>query len=124
MNRRNILIAMLLALLVGGVVGILVSPDPDPLGDGFCPLDAPLAEPPDGWEFQRDRANDCAMTLIDNAGRRAPVELYEGQPIDPPPPLPLNRVRLASVVAVFLSLVGLSLMWLADRRRRFRGLAD
>ncbi|MDJ0498598.1 MAG: hypothetical protein QNJ89_12265, partial [Acidimicrobiia bacterium] len=113
MKRRTILIGLLIALLAAGVVGLLRHTTPF---SAFCTLDGLLVEEPPGWHLERDRANGCEWTLFNEAGDRAPRDLYDGLPIDPPPPLPLNPVRLLSSTAILLSLVGLSLMWLADRR--------
>lgn len=123
MSARIALVFVLAGLLVGGVAGLLMAEDPDPRF-GFCTAEGLLVEPPDGWEFIRDWANDCKWTLFDENGRRAPAELYEGLPIDPPYPLLVNRIQMASVLAILVSLVGLSLIWVGSRQRRVAETID
>ncbi len=94
MNRRSIVSAVLVVVLVGGVVGLALAEDPGPFDD-FCTMEGLLVEAPEGWDFHRDSANDCEWTLINEDGRRAPASLYDGLPIEAPTALPPNPVRLA-----------------------------
>ena len=121
-NCRGIAVFVLVVLLVGGIVGL--SRTGDDSFDGFCTADGLLVEAPDGWGFVRDRVNDCEWTLFAEDGRRAPASLYEGLPIDAPPPPSLNAVRLISSSAVLVALIGLSLAWLRDRARRILNRSD
>ena len=95
-------ILVLTALLVLGI-GLVVWEPTGPYSES-CNLDAPLAEPPASWDWERDHDNDCAMTLFNDSGDRAPAELYAGTTIEPPPGYPQdwNGLGWALIVASFL----------------------
>ncbi len=83
--RRMLLVAMIALLGLG--IGLVVWDSGGPYSQ-FCTADGLLVEPPTGWELSRDHHNDCAWTLFDKSGGRAPAELYDGLPIEPPPDYP------------------------------------
>ena len=83
--RRMLLVAIIALLALG--IGLVVWDPTGPYSE-FCPADGLLVEPPIGWEFSRDHHNDCAWTLFNESGGRAPAEPYAGLPIEPPPDYP------------------------------------
>lgn len=104
MNRRGIVSAVLVVLLVGGIVGLLRTWRPLA---GDCTADGLEIEAPEGWDFVRDRENMCEWTLLNPQGDRAPRVLYEGLSIDPPPSPVMNLVRLVPIVMILGSVAGL-----------------
>lgn len=100
---RQLLLVVMIALFGLGIG--LVAWDPTGPYSEFCDLDGLLAEVPPGWDFARDHYNDCAMTLFNESGERAPDELYADVPVDPPPDYPHDWDWLGWVLALG-SLVG------------------
>ncbi|MEN8235030.1 MAG: hypothetical protein ABFR89_08945 [Actinomycetota bacterium] len=92
-------------------------PPPD---QAFCTADMIVVDVPDGWDLNRDGANDCRWTLFDSAGERAPDEVYEGLSIEAPPPV---RSGPESVVAgvVFVAAVGIGIAVVVTRSREREG---
>lgn len=72
-----------------------------------CPADRILADPPPGWDLRRDGMNACAWTLFNAQSDRAPAELYEGLPVEPPNPVLLYPPRLFVVATIIGSAIGL-----------------
>ena len=103
MHRRSIVSGVLVVALIGGIGWLLWAWVPLP----SCPADGLIIDVPEGWHLERDRANGCEWTLFDDAGGRAPRELYDGLSIDAPPSLLLNPVRLVPIGMIVVSVVGL-----------------
>jgi hypothetical protein len=101
---RSLAVLGLLALLVVGILGLIrfggFGPIPCPM-DGYFSLDTPP-----GWSASRDAYNGCAWTLFNAEGARAPDELYDKVPFDPPGPRFLYAPRLLAIGLVVGSLVG------------------
>lgn len=108
---RHLLIVAMIGLLGSGI-GLVVW---EPTGEysEFCELAIPLAgdEMPKGWEYGRDHYNNCAVTVFNDQGDRAPAELYDALPINPPPELPPNRDALGWAMIVGSLVGGALILW-------------
>ena len=95
--RRLLVFVMLVVVVLD--IG-LVRWDPTGEYSEFCSLEGLLVEPRPGWEFGKDHFNDCAWTLFNESGDRAPDELYREVSMDPPPDYPYDWDALGWVLIV------------------------
>ncbi len=109
------------------VVGSILVVDASSTEDVFCTLEALLDDGsiPNGWVLRKDHVNECAWTLFDPIGRRAPSHLYEGLPIEPPPTPPSNIQHLAGIVAILggLAVAGWTAICVVRDKQRENGRA-
>lgn len=105
------IIVMAVTLTVG--IALVASAGGDE--EQFCTLEGILADTPVGWDLQKDHANDCKWTLFNEAGDRAPDELYAGLPVDPPPPVPRDTSLILGTVLIVGALIGLVVALLLPR---------
>lgn len=102
------------AMLAGGIV-LLASNGGN--NDQFCTMEGILTDTPlpAGWDLQRDHANDCQWTMFDEAGDRAPAELYAGQPVDPPSAVPPDWSLIGGTVLIIGALIGIAIALVLPR---------
>lgn len=107
--RAMIGLSMLaVALAAVGAVMVVADPTEEQI---FCNADELLVNGvPPGWEFERDRANNCEWTLFNGLGERAPAELYETVPLDPPPILPARSESQRLIGWFVVGLAGVALV--------------
>lgn len=112
-SRMVAIVVMAVILTVGTALVARAGGDEEQ----FCTLEGILADPPPpaGWDLQRDHANDCQWTLFNEAGDRAPDELYAGLPVDPPPPVPRDPSLILGTVLIVGALIGLVVSLLLPR---------
>jgi len=97
-------IFVMAVILIAGIALVATAGDDE---DQFCTLEAILTDTPAGWDLQRDHANDCQWTLFNEAGDRAPNELYVGLPVEPPPPVPRDPSLTLGTVLIVGALIGM-----------------
>ncbi|MGI9528110.1 MAG: hypothetical protein ACR2NG_00230 [Acidimicrobiia bacterium] len=98
MARKLIVFGVLGVLLLVGISLVVI----DARDQGqFCTMEGILDDnAPPGWELNKDHYNDCQWTLVNGRGDRAPAELYDSVPVDPPSPPPINRSTIGYTLIV------------------------
>lgn len=111
-SRMVAIIVMAVILTVG--IALVASGGGDE--EQFCTLEGILTDTPAGWDLQKDHANDCQWTLFNEAGDRAPDELYVGLGVDPPSPVPRDPWLILGMVLIVGALTGVVVALLLPRR--------